>query len=84
MSSVILQGALDLYELGFEQVGQIHTGNVFLDGDICRLGGYENTVFGYKTRLTTLLHDYREAMDLIMFGKEWNIHMYMISSRHVW
>ena len=70
VSSVILQGALDLYELGLEQVGQIHTGNVFLDGDICRLGGYENTVFGYKTRLTTLLHDYREAMDLIMFGKE--------------
>ena len=48
----------------------MQTGNIFLEGDYCRLGGFENTVFGYKTRLTSLLTGHMESMDLVMFGKE--------------
>ena len=48
-------------------IGHIHAGNVFVDGECFRLGGYENTLLGYKMK--QLFHDCEECVDLIMFGK---------------
>ncbi len=71
MCCFVFQGVVFLYDWGFDQVGQIHTGNVFLDGDICRLGGYENTVLGYEPHSAALFADYWYCRDTLMFGKEW-------------
>ena len=59
-----------LYDLGITSIGQIHSGNVFLIEDRCVLGGYENSLLGYRT------HCYQELsqkglldkIDVIMFG----------------
>jgi len=60
---------MTLYQQGFYQIGHIQTGNIFMDGESCCLGGYENTVFGYKTRLFRQLTGRTDRIDLIMFGK---------------
>lgn len=66
----ILEATLFLYGVGFRPLGHIRTGNVFVDGEMCRLGGYENRLLGYKTRF----HDECDTMvgchdiDSIMLG----------------
>ena len=75
-----VQAILFLYDRGFHQVGHVQTGNIFLDGDCCHLGGFENTIFGYKTRIIGLLTGNMESMDLVMFGKECD----QIISIHTW
>lgn len=67
----VLEGVAYLYKQGFSPVGHIHSGNVMVLGDDhCKLGGYENTLLGYRTRLYQ--HCYREGLlksiDIIMFG----------------
>ena len=60
-----------LYRQGFptHQLGHVQTGNVFVGADnICQLGGYENTLLGYKTRLFRLCRQYEDRIDIIMFG----------------
>ena len=63
-----------LYEKGFPPLGNIHSGNVFVVGEVCRLGGYENTLLGYKSRLHKLYKDHalkdEEHIDVLMFGEE--------------
>ena len=66
-----LQAMLYLYRQGFpyHQLGHVQTGNVFVGTDnICRLGGYENTLLGYKTRLFRLCRCYEDRIDIVMFG----------------
>ena len=52
-------------------MGHIQTGNIFVEGEICRLGGYENTLLGYKTRSFKICKPYLDTIDLILFG-EWS------------
>ena len=63
-----------LYEKGFPPLGHVTSGNVFVEGaggnEVCRLGGYENTLLGYKTRLYKLFKDHPEHIDVLMFGEE--------------
>ena len=49
-------------------LGHIQTGNIFVEDDVCRLGGYENTLVGYRTRLFRLCKDDLEHFDIILFG----------------
>ena len=60
-----------LYRHGFpyHQLGHVHSGNVFVANDICRLGGYENTLVGYRTRLFRLCRHHEDRIDIVMFGK---------------
>ena len=41
-----------------------------MDGNTCRLGGYENALLGYKTRAYKLCKKHLEDIDLILFGEE--------------
>ena len=66
------QALIFLYDFGFPFMGHVQSGNIFVDGNICQLGGYENMLLGYRSR------QYREvakeghvdSIDVIMFG-EW-------------
>ena len=60
-----------LYGLGFRQIGQIHSGNVFIVGDRYLLGGFENALLGYRTSCYSRLQreELLDKMDAIMFGK---------------
>ena len=61
-----------LYRLGFplHQLGHVQSGNVFVGGaDICHLGGYDNTLLGYRTRLFRLCRHHEDRIDIVMFGK---------------
>jgi hypothetical protein len=61
-----------LYKQGFPPLGHIHSGNIMvLSDDHCKLGGYDNTLLGYHTRLYQLCsrEGYLESIDVIMFGK---------------
>ena len=64
-----------LYKQGFPIIGQIHTGNIFKIGDKYVLGGYENTLLGYRTALYSFfsMNNLLDHMDEIMFGKYYNI-----------
>ena len=64
-----LQGLNFLYRKGLPILGHIQTGNIFVVDDVCRLGGYENTLLGYRTRLYRLCKDHpHEHFDIILFG----------------
>ena len=60
-----------LYDYGFPNIGHIQPGNIFVDGDICQVGGYENTLLGYKARLYRKIaqENCLDYIDVIMFGK---------------
>lgn len=73
---IMLQGMSFLYEIGFHALGHVHTGNIFVDIDsedqeVCQVGGYEQTLLGYKTRLyrDILNKKLLKYIDIIMFGK---------------
>ena len=57
----------------FPSVGHVQSGNVFTEGDMCRVGGYESTLLGYKTRLHKLFKDNLDHIDVLMFGKRFKI-----------
>ena len=66
-----------LYRLGFpyHQLGHVQTGNVFVGSDnSCRLGGYDNTLLGYKTRLFRLCRQHEDHIDVVMFGNYVLVH----------
>ena len=68
--SFLLQAMTFLYGKGFPILGHVQSGNIFVDDDdICRLGGYENTLLGYKTRLYRLCRNHLQHFDVIMFGE---------------
>ena len=60
---------LFLYDKGFPVLGHIQSGNVFIVDGVCRVGGYENTLLGYKTRLFKTCKEKVEQLDIIMFGE---------------
>lgn len=59
------------HEVSLRILGHVHTGNIYIEGDNCRLGGYENALLGYRTRLyrAVLGHEALPSIDVIMFGK---------------
>ena len=63
------QAMLFLYEKGFPQLGHIQSGNVFIVNDVCLVGGYENTLLGYRTRMYKMCKEHIERLDVIMFGE---------------
>ena len=70
--SLSVQAMKFLYDKGFPQLqlGHVQTGNIFVVDDVCLLGGYENTLLGYRTRLFRLCKDHLKHFDVILFGKE--------------
>ena len=70
--SFFVQELLFLYEQGCQAVGHIQSGNIFVEGDVCMLGGYENMLLGYRTRLYNLCNTFScvEDIDTVMFGKK--------------
>ena len=61
-----------LYEVGFPAIGQVHTGNIFLEEDgRYSLGGFENTLLGYRTSQYTSIRNegLLNRIDIIMLGK---------------
>ena len=51
-------------------LGHVQSGNIFVSQDgVCRLGGYENTLLGYRSRFYRMCKDHLEHMDVIMFGE---------------
>ena len=73
---LFLQAMLYLYKLRFKGIslrplGHVQTGNIFMDGDVCRLGGYENTLLGYWTSIfgNIARNGMLAAIDVIMFGE---------------
>ncbi len=52
-------------------MGQIQSGNVFVVDGRCVLGGYENTLLGFRTSSFASLQEngLLDKMDVIMFGK---------------
>ena len=64
-----------LRELGFPPLQHVHTGNIFVEGDVCRLGGYENTLLGYKV-LSSPVSKY---IDVIMFGNRVTVSLLLVS-----
>ena len=74
-SLFFVQAMVFLYDKGFPTLGHVQSGNVFVINDgynregICQLGGYENTLLGYKTRLYRLCRDHLTHFDVILFGE---------------
>ena len=54
-------------------MAHVHTGNIYIDSEEnVRVGGYENTLLGYRTKLHRKLHDSGVnwvLVDVFMFGK---------------
>lgn len=66
-----LQAVVYLYQFGVQPLAHIQTGNLFLDGEVCRLGGYENRLLGYRPHLYELSMSSGcfEDIDIFMFGE---------------
>ena len=59
-----------LYSKHFPMLDHVQSGNIFVvDGDVSQLGGYENTLLGYKTRLFMRCKDHLDRFDTILFGE---------------
>ena len=59
-----------LYHKGFPApLGHVQSGNIFVINEVCKLGGYESTLLGYKTRLYKLCKDHMDHFDTILFGE---------------
>ena len=64
-----MQAMVFLYDKGFPMLGHVQSGNIFVDENgVCKLGGYENTIVGYKTRLYRLCRNNLQHFDVVMFG----------------
>ena len=58
-----------LCELGLPPIDHVQSGNAFVVDEVCKLGGYENTLLGYKTRIYRLCKDHLPHLDVILFGE---------------
>ena len=59
-----------LYHKGFPTaLGHVQSGNIFVVDNVCKLGGYENTLLGYKTRVYRICKDHMDHFDTILFGE---------------
>lgn len=65
------QALLALYEVGFLPTGQVHTGNVFFEDGRYILGGFENTLLGYRTSQYAEIKNegLLDSIDIIMLGR---------------
>ena len=54
-----------LKKLGFPALRHVKTGNIFVDGRNCLLGGLENTLFGYSSNN---FQGFDKSIDALMFG----------------
>ena len=50
-------------------LGIVHSGNIIVDGEKCKLGSGENVLLGHKPHLNKLPEKHRTNLDVIMFGK---------------
>ena len=66
---IISQGMMFLCELGLPPIDHVQSGNAFVVNEVCKLGGYENTLLGYKTRIYRLCKDHLSHLDVILFGE---------------
>ena len=62
-----------LYCKDFPELGHVHTGNIFIEVDEdgkgkCQLGGYVNTLLGYRSEVHAKM-TYDKNIDVIMFGR---------------
>ncbi|KAL5013459.1 hypothetical protein ScPMuIL_007729 [Solemya velum] len=68
----ILMAMLYLEEKGFPLHGHIHSGNVMLQNNICRLSGNENVFLGFIPKVHSLikkkLKENKESLDSLCFG----------------
>lgn len=58
-------------EIDLRPLAHVHTGNVYIDDEgNCRVGGYENKLLGYRTRIHTTVVEHKcyADIDVIMFG----------------
>ena len=58
-------------EIELRPLAHVHTGNIYIDDEgNCRLGGYENKLLGYRTRIYTsaVKQGFYADIDVIMFG----------------
>ena len=81
------QAIVFLYNQGFPVLGHVHSGNIFVQDGVCRLGGCENTLLGYRNRFYRMCKHHLEHMDVIMFGKVQKRHstvysLYLLTSYH--
>ena len=66
----LFKGMMFLYNQGFPSLRHVHSGNIFMSDSGCTVGGYDNTLLGYRPAIyrqldeTTLPH-----VDAIMFGE---------------
>lgn len=71
----ILEAVGFLRKQGFDSLGHVHTGNIFVvSSNLCKLGGYENALLGYKTKVykRCVEVDCVNSIDVVMFGKNKN------------
>ncbi len=50
-------------------LGHIHTGNIFVFGETCRVGGFENILLGFSKKKKELFEEFQDKLDAYMFGK---------------
>ena len=69
--TVCVQAVVSLYNLGFPAIGQIHSGNIFVGQNGYLLGGYENTLLGYRTSCydDVVNGGFLDGIDVVMFGE---------------
>jgi len=74
LCSIVMQAMSDLSHLDGKlnalSLGFVHSGNIFISGSSCRLGGLENALLGYRSRQYSLLEDYKTQLDVLMFGND--------------
>jgi len=63
---------LYLREKGLPVCGHLHSGNIFIVNGIAKLSGFENSLFGWKSRLyptlKKLIKDNQDDIEVIQFG----------------
>lgn len=54
----------------FPPLSHVHTGNIFIVDGVCRVGGHENTMLCYRSRLLKecAQNECLDFIDVIMFG----------------
>lgn len=68
----ILEALLYLRDKGLPVCGHVHSGNIFIVNGVSKLSGFENCLFGWKSRLNPvikkLIRDKQSDVDVIQFG----------------
>lgn len=81
-----LQAVVYLYGRGLSPLGHIQTGNIYMESeDMCRLGGYENTLLKYRARLYRTCVNLKclEDIDVIMFGELSQMHILLLMTLYL-